>query len=114
MLLNVKISTYQRLSRTARFRRKRSSRSEDIADSAEGMNHRPALVQFGAQAMDEHVHNIGLWIEAVIKNVFEDHGFGDRPVGVAHEIFEEGELAGLQLDCLATALHFAGEQIHGQ
>ena len=39
--------------------------------------------------MHEHINDIGLRIEAVIPNVFEDHRFGDGAGGVAHEIFEQ-------------------------
>ena len=59
--------------------------------------------------MHQHIHHIGLRIETVIKNVFQDHGFGHRPAGVAHEVLEQRELARLQLDGLAAPPHLARE-----
>src|SRR2546430_16153733 len=104
-LLSVKISAYQRLSRTPIFQRKGSSRLEDIADSWNGMQHRLVRVRFAAQTVHQHVQYVGLGIEAVIEDVFEDHRFCDRPIGVAHEVFEQRELARLQLDALCAPSH---------
>src|SRR6266567_461103 len=61
--------------------------------------------------MDEHVHDVGLRIEAVVEDVFEDHGFCDRAVRVAHEIFEQREFPRLQFDQLATTADFACNQV---
>src|SRR5450759_432480 len=108
------MSAYNRLNRSPTLRRSDSSRPEDIADSPDGVKHCSVLIHLAAQAMDEDVHDIGLRIEAVVEDVFEDHGLGDRAIGVAHEVFEQRELAGLQLNLLAAALHVAREQIQGQ
>src|SRR5437764_13575229 len=102
-LLMVKMSAYQRLSRTAMFRRKGSSRPENITHSSDSVDHGLVFIQLAAQAMHEHVHDVGLGIKAVVKNVFKDHGLGDRSIGVPHEIFEQSELAWLQLDLLSSA-----------
>src|SRR5215831_15525775 len=108
-----KISAYQRLSRTPMLRRKESSGAKDIPDSPDGVNHRLRLVfiDFAAQPMHKHIYNVGLRIEAIIENVLKDHCLGDRTIGVAHEIFEHGEFARLQLDLLTAALHLAADQI---
>src|SRR5208282_2152278 len=100
-LLKVKSSTYQRLSRNPTLRRKRSSTLKDIANSPDGLDQCPVLVQLAAQPVNEHIHNVCLRIETVIKNMFQDHRLGDRAVGAAHEIFQQGKLARLQLDLLA-------------
>src|SRR5581483_394442 len=109
--LTMKIAAYQRFSRKLTLRPKRSSRFEDITDAADGVEHFPALVDFVTETVDEDVHHVGLGVEAVVPDVFEDHGFGDHAAGVAHEVFEEGELARLQFDLFAGAGDFAGEQI---
>src|SRR5437868_4774084 len=128
MLLSPKISAYQSPSRTAMFRRNGSSRPENIPNSANSMDHRrilfrfaasalasrgrrAALIYFAAQAMDEHVHDIGLRIEAIIKNVLEDHCLGHRPIGMAHEILQQGVLARLQLDQFAATPDFASNEV---
>src|SRR5664280_1273909 len=100
----VKMSAYSRLSRSPMFRRSVSSRPEDIANTPDGVQHPPVLIHLAPQAMDKDVHDVRLRIETVVEDVFEDHGLGDRAIGAAHEIFEEGELARLQLDLLASAL----------
>src|ERR1039458_8907113 len=108
------MSAYNRLRRSPMFRRNGSSRPEDITNSPDRVKHRPVLIHFAAQTVHKDVHDIGLRVEAVVEDVFEDHGLGDRAIGIAHEVFEQGELARLQLDLLAPALHVAGEQIQGQ
>src|ERR1017187_4929365 len=108
------MSAYNRLSRSSMFRRRGSSRPEDIANSPNGVQHRPVLIHLAAQAMDEDIHDIGLRIEAVVEYVFENHGLGDRAIRAAHEVLEQRELAGLQLNLLAAALHVASEQVQGQ
>jgi hypothetical protein len=40
--------------------------------------------------------NIRLGAEVVIPDMLHDHGFGNDPAGVAHQIFEQGKLQGLQ------------------
>ena len=73
-----------------------------------------SLIHLAAQAVHEHIHDIGLRIEAVVEDVFQNHGLGDRAIGVAHQVFEQGELARLQLDFLRAALNFAREQVESQ
>src|SRR5450759_3082091 len=108
------MSAYNRLNRSPTLRRSDSSRPEDIADSPDGVKHPPVLIHLAAQAMDEDVHDVGLRIEAVVEDVFEDHGLGDRAIRVPHEVFEQSELAGLELDLLVPAPHVAREQVQGQ
>src|SRR5882672_8706608 len=105
---------YSRLRRTPMFRRRGSSRPENIANTSDCVNHRSILIELGTQSMHEHIYDVCLGIEAVIKNVFKDHGLGDRAISVAHEILEQGEFARLQLNSLAAPLHFAGKQIHSE
>src|SRR5947199_3013095 len=98
MLLTPKISAYHSPSRTAMLRRNGSSRPENISHSANRMDHRRilfrlaasamagsdrrcALVYFAAQTMHEHVHYVCLRIEAVVKNVLEDHRLRHGAIG---------------------------------
>ena len=47
----------------------------------------------------------------IIPDVLEQHLAGDRLPGIAHEIFEQGEFHGLQVDLFTVADHFAGQKI---
>jgi hypothetical protein len=46
--------------------------------------------------------NIRLGAEVIIPDMFHDHGFGNDPTGVAHQIFEQGELERLQGNFLVS------------
>src|SRR5258708_5649448 len=94
------------------FRRKGSSRPENITNTSDRVNHRPLLINLAAQSMDQHIYDICLGIKTVIKNVFQDHGLRDRAISMAHQVLEQSEFAGLQLDFLARALDLASEQVH--
>src|SRR5271155_1385689 len=111
MALNMNMVAYQRFSRKPNVRPSRSIRFEDIADSPDCVDQLPAPVNFVPEPADEHVHDIRLRIEAVVPDVFENHGLGHDAPGVAHEIFQKRELAGLKLDFFSTAPHFPGKQI---
>src|SRR3954453_16791115 len=105
---------YHRLSLTPIFRRSGSSRPENIPNSSDGVNHQLLFTDLAPQAMHEHIDDIGLRIETVIKYVFEDHVLCAGPIWVAHQVFEQCEFARLQVDLQAAAPHLAREQIHGQ
>src|SRR6266705_1521261 len=94
------------------FRRKGSSRPENITNTSDRVNHRPLLIELAAQSMHQYIHDIWLGIKTVIKNVFQDHGLRHRAICMSHQILEQSEFAGLQLDLLARALHLATEKIH--
>jgi len=68
-------------------------------------------VDFAAQTLDKHVDHVRLRVEIVIPHVLEDHCFRDHAPGVAQQIFEQRELARLQLNLLSVASHFAAQQI---
>src|SRR5690349_17324381 len=103
------MNAYQRLSRTPTFRRK-SSRPEDITDSSDGVDHRAAFIDFAAKTVNEDIDDVGLRVETVVEDVLENHGLGDWPGGMAHQIFEQCEFARLELDFFFAAMHFALEQ----
>ena len=66
-------------------------------------------VDLVAEAADEDVDDVGLGIEVIIPDVFEDHGLGDDFVLVAQEVFEEKKFAGLEFDLGGAAQDFASE-----
>ena len=66
------------------------------------------------QARDMHVDDIGLRIEVIVPDRFEQHGPRHHLPGMAHQVLEQAELARLQLQHLATALDAALEQVHLQ
>ena len=89
-------------------------RLQAIAGAAHGVQERAveALVDLLPEPADMHVDDVGLRIEMVVPDLFQEHRARDDVVRVAHEIFEQAELARQQLDRLAGARHGASEQIH--
>jgi len=68
-------------------------------------------VDFGAQSRDMDVDHVGLRIEMIVPDMFEQHGPRDDLAGVLHEIFEQAKLSRLQRDFLSRARHLVGETI---
>jgi hypothetical protein len=60
--------------------------------------HTEASVYLAAQAADLHVDHIGLRIEIEIPYMLEQHGARHQPARIAHQVFQQTELAGLQAD----------------
>src|SRR6185312_4049395 len=58
-------------------------------------------IDLGAQSRHMHVDDVGLRVEVIVPDVFQQHGAGDDLAGVLHEIFEQPVLARLQHDLLA-------------
>jgi hypothetical protein len=78
------------------------------------VNHRAAFIDFAAKAMNEDVDDISLRIETVVEDVLENHGLGDWPIGMAHQVLKQGEFARLEIDFFLAAMHFAFEEVHGE
>src|SRR3954470_21985616 len=97
-LLHAKMNAYQAPRRTPTFRRAILIRPKDITNAADSVNQLPVGIDLATHAMDEDVNDVRLRVEAVIENVLENHGLGHDAIGMAHEIFEQREFAGLQLD----------------
>ena len=97
-------------------RRRGYSRAENIAGAAQGVDEFliEIAIHFIAQPADQHVHDIGLRIEGVVPNVFENHRLRDDAPRIAQKIFEEGKFARLELDFFAIARDLAREQIKCQ
>src|SRR3954464_11139682 len=127
--LRLKMTAYQRPKRTPKLRRNGSSRPENISNSPNGMEHsrvffrsaagalagwdfNATLVQLVPKAMNQDIHDVGLRVEAIIEDVLEDRGFGDRAIRVTHEVFEQSEFSRLQFDRFAAAADFARNEVH--
>src|SRR6476619_911853 len=87
--------------------------AEPVAGAAHGVQQgfRKTRVDLLPQAADVHVDDVGLRIEVVVPHRLEQHRAGDHAFGLAHQVFEQAELARQQFDALAAALRFAGEQV---
>src|SRR5688572_14152934 len=111
MTLAVNVSRYQTLSWNVSVRAQRSRSFKGIANSSCRLDQCVVGIDLAAQPVNEHVDDVRLRIETVIPNVLQDHRLGDNPARIAHQVFEQGELARLELDFLVATPHFAGEQI---
>src|SRR5579875_1384378 len=89
-------------------------RTEAVSGAADGVD-QGALelpVDLAPQPPDMHIDDIGARIEMIIPHALEQHGARDDAAGVAHQIFEEAELARLERDLPSAAAHDAREEIH--
>src|SRR5579875_1651138 len=77
---------------------------EHVTDAAEGVQQvRLGGVDLAAQHGDVRLHDPGVAAEVVVPDVVEDLHLGQHPVGVAHEVAQQLELGGGELDRLAGA-----------
>jgi hypothetical protein len=53
-----------------------------ISHAAEGMDAAFIGIDLAAESVDQDIDHVGLRIEAVVEDVFEDHGFGHHPFGL--------------------------------
>src|SRR5688572_3891570 len=88
--LRTKMKMYQRLSLTPKLETQLRS-FEDITNSAEGVEHllRKLLVDFGAQAMHEHIDYVRLRVEAVVPHVLQNHRFRDHAARMPHQVLKQ-------------------------
>src|SRR5208282_6066364 len=95
----------------------RNSLTSAVTDHVSGAAHRvqqgdvEVAIDLGAQARDVDVDDVGLRIEMIVPDVFEQHGAGDDLAGVLQEVFEQAEFARLQRDLLAGARHLVGKAV---
>ena len=61
-----------------------------------------------------HVDHVGLRVEVIVPDAFQQHGARHHLAGMAHQVFEQPEFARLQVDRLPRALHLAAQQIELQ
>ena len=88
-------------------------RAQAIAGAAHRVQQRAVeiLVDLLPQPADMHVDDVGLRVEVIVPDVLEQHRAGHDMAGVAHQVFEQLELARQQLDRLVAALDRAGQQV---
>src|SRR5262245_976710 len=85
--------------------RRRSRDFKHIPHAPDGVNelHWKVPVHLRTHTTHQHVDDVCLGIEMVIPDMLEDHRFRDDTPSVAHEIFEQRQLAGLQVEALVSA-----------
>src|SRR6266550_7053693 len=107
-------ATVRRASEAARSRPRRDnptllSRPKAVADEADRMDERRSQpVQFLAQVRHEGLHNVVVPVEVVVPHMIEDLGLREHPAGVEHEVAEEVELGGGEVDLGPVAAHLVG------
>src|SRR3954452_7349256 len=71
--------------------------TDHVSGAANGVEERVgvALIDLAAQPRHVHVDDVGLGVEVIVPDVFEQHGTGHHLAGVLHQIFEQAELARL-------------------
>ena len=107
---------YHRVRRKVRLFRKRPGFLKNISDTPYRVDQFiiEILVNLVAQIAYARFDNIGLRAEVVIPDVFHDHRLGNDPAGVAHQVFEQRKLPGLQVDLFTPSSDLPGEEIDGQ
>src|ERR1700685_1453531 len=110
-------------SRIASARRKAVARkslpsavTNHITGAADGAEQRRVEIAIDLRPQARHVDidHIGLRIEMIVPNVFEQHGAGDHLAGVLHQIFEQPEFARLQDDLFCAARDLVRQPVEGQ
>src|SRR5277367_273090 len=71
-------------------------------------------IDLGAQARHVHIDHIGLRIEVIVPDMFEQHGTRNHLAGVLHQIFEQPEFARLQNDLLGPTRDFVRQPVKRQ
>src|SRR5690242_6160434 len=107
--------TYTSAKRKVEVRSSRKRMSARRMQAVSGAAHRvqkrlrEALVDLLPETADMHVDHVGLRVEMVVPDILQQHRARDDMARVAHQVFEQPELARLQLDCLAVTGDGAGE-----
>src|SRR5579883_2061325 len=73
---------------------------------------REALVDLLPEAADMDVDDVGLRIEMIVPDIFEQHRPRHHLTGAAHKEFEQAKLAWQKVDLLPAALHCPRQQVH--
>src|SRR5919202_2658153 len=90
--------------------------TDHVSGAADRVQERPveALVNLGPQTRDVHVNDVGLRIEVIVPDIFEQNRARDDMARMAHQIFEEAEFAQMQRDGLARARDAVRQAVEGQ
>jgi len=67
---------------------------------------------FPAQALDEHVHQVRVWVKVISPHVLDYLGAREDASGRAHQVFEQAELAGREPDDAIPPLYLTRDQVH--
>src|SRR5215475_6908081 len=94
-------------------RRASAGSTEAISDAANGVDQRIGLlvVKLAAHASDIDIDDVGRRIEMKIPDVLKQHGARYDAAFIAHQILQELEFAGQQLDFLAAPACGAVDQV---
>src|SRR5258708_498468 len=67
---------------------------KSVTSAAQGLDDvlTACAIELLAYAVDIHLDKVGLGAKVEVPDVLGDHRLGDDAAGVAHEIFEQGEL----------------------
>src|SRR5450755_2049545 len=96
------------------------SRVHSIADAVANAPHRANqfpliwVVHFAAEVAHVDVHDVVDAIEALVPDVFDDHGARQNPARIRHQVFEQGIFFRGQVNPFAAALHLLREAIEFQ
>src|SRR5689334_17864785 len=88
--------------------------TEAISDAANRMNQRIGLlvVDLSAQASDINIDDVGRRVEMKIPDVLQQHGAGYDAAFIAHEILQQLELPGKEVDPLAAPAGRSRDQVN--
>ncbi len=75
---------------------------------------RPLVVDLAAQVPYVDIDDVGEPIVVHVPDVLDDHGAAEWAAAIAHQIFEDAELLGGQLDVFVRARHLAPDAIEQQ
>ena len=89
---------------------------EDISDATDGVYQCRVklLVDFIAQTGNTRLNHVGMRIKIVIPDMFDDHGFCYNTSCIAHQIFEQAEFPGLQVDFFPGTRYLARKCVDGE
>src|SRR5712692_9815975 len=87
--------------------------AKDISNPPHGMQQLllERTIDFLAQSAHQDVNDVGLRIEVVFPDMRQDHRLRHNLAGVAHQVFEQPELARPELDCRVTARNPARQEV---
>ena len=63
---------------------------------------------------DVHVDDVGEPVVVHVPDVLDDHGAAERAAAIAHQVFEDAEFLGRELDVFVGARDFAADAIEQQ
>ena len=74
----------------------------------------PIGVNFFSEVVHVDINDVRRRVEAVVPDMFGNHRPGHDAPAMTHEVVEQGEFSGGQLDLLATAIDGTPRRIEGE